>query len=252
MASPFLRSQMLLGAEALERLASCRVAVFGLGGVGGYTVEALARAGIGALELIDHDIFSVTNLNRQLHATRETIGLYKADVAAERVRAINPDCNAVARKVFFMPETREQFNFSGFDYVVDAVDTVRAKLALAEIAQEAGTPLISAMGAGNKLDPTAFRVADIYETSVCPLARVIRRECRKRGIQHLKVVYSVEPPLIPTEKAFREEEQEESPGSLQGNHSRRDTPGSVSFVPAVAGLILAGEVVKDLIGYSRK
>lgn len=236
METPFSRTQMLLGPEAMEKLRQSRVAVFGIGGVGGYVVEALARAGIGALDLVDHDRIALSNLNRQIIATRETLGQYKVDVAEARIHSINPDCRVTVHRIFFLPETREQFMFSDYDYVVDAIDTVAGKLALVETAKAAGTPIICAMGAGNKLDPSAFRVADIYETSVCPLARVMRSECRKRGIDRLKVVYSTEPPLQPLQ-------QPEASSS-----ARHSTPGSVSFVPSVAGLILAGEVVQDLIG----
>lgn len=236
METPFSRTQMLLGPEAMEKLRQSRVAVFGIGGVGGYVVEALARAGIGALDLVDHDRIALSNLNRQIIATRETLGQYKVDVAEARIHSINPDCKVTIHRIFFLPETREQFMFSDYDYVVDAIDTVAGKLALVETAKAAGTPIICAMGAGNKLDPSAFRVADIYETSVCPLARVMRSECRKRGIDRLKVVYSTEPPLQPLQ-------QPEASSS-----ARRSTPGSVSFVPSVAGLILAGEVIRDLIG----
>ena len=182
MQNQFSRTQLLFGPEAMERLSRCRVAVFGIGGVGGYAVEALVRSGIGALDLIDDDRVCLTNLNRQLHATRKTVGQYKVDVAEERILEINPDCRVTKYKTFYLPETRDQFDFSQFDYVVDAIDTVTGKLALAEQAQETGIPIISAMGAGNKTDPAAFRVADIFQTSVCPLARVMRSECRKRGI----------------------------------------------------------------------
>ena len=235
MGNEFARTRLLLGAEALARLAACRVAVFGVGGVGGYVVEALARSGIGALDLIDNDTVAERNLNRQIIALHSTIGQYKADVAAARVRDINPDCRVTAHRVFFLPETQAQFDFSAYDYVVDAIDTVKGKLALVEQARSAGVPIICSMGAGNKLDPTAFRVADIYETSVCPLARVMRTECRRRGIDRLKVVYSTEPPLRPLEKA-------DEPGS-----PRRATPGSVAFVPSAAGLVLASEVIRDLV-----
>ena len=237
MLNQFSRTQLLLGPEAMEHLAECRVAVFGIGGVGGYAVEALARSGIGALDLIDDDKVSLTNLNRQLYATHSTVGKYKVDAAEERIRDINPDCRVATYKTFFLPETEGQFDFSQYDYVVDAIDTVKGKLALVEKAQADGTPIICAMGAGNKLDPTAFRVADIFQTSVCPLARIMRTECRKRGIKKLKVVYSREMPVRPLGEA----PADERPGS-----SRRDIPGSTAFVPAAAGLIIAGEVVKDL------
>ena len=247
MLNQFSRTQLLLGPEAMEHLAECRVAVFGVGGVGGYTVEALARSGIGALDLIDDDKVCLTNLNRQLHATRSTVGKYKVDVAEARILDINPECRVRTYKTFYLPETRDQFDFTQYDYVVDAIDTVKGKLALAEQANEAGTPIICAMGAGNKLDPTAFRVADIYQTSVCPLARVMRSECRKRGIRHLKVVYSREVPVRPLEDpSISCRKHCICPPDTRKCTVRRDIPGSTAFVPAVAGLIIAGEVVKDL------
>ncbi len=230
----FSRTELLLGEEALERLKKARVAVFGVGGVGGYAVEALARSGVGALDLIDNDTVALSNLNRQIIALHSTIGQHKVDVAKARVHDINPDCEVRVYKTFYLPETAEEFNFSVYDYVIDAIDTVKGKLGLAQQAQDAGTPIISSMGAGNKLDPTAFEVADIYKTSVCPLARVMRCECRKRGIKKLKVVYSKEVPVRP--KTVSEE-----------TGVRRDIPGSLAFVPSVAGLILAGEVIKDII-----
>ncbi len=230
----FSRTALLLGDEALSRLKNVRVAVFGVGGVGGYAVEALARSGVGALDLIDNDTVAQSNINRQIIALNSTVGQFKADVAAKRVLDINPECKVRAVKVFYMPESADKFDFTQYDYIIDAIDTVKCKLALARQAQDAGTPIISCMGAGNKLDPTSFEVADIYDTSICPLARIMRKECRARGIRHLKVVYSKEMPVRPVKKC---EEQT----------VRRDTPGSVSFVPSVAGLILAGEVVKDLI-----
>lgn len=236
MQEAFSRTELLIGREAAEKLAQSRVAVFGLGGVGSYAVEALARAGMGALDLVDHDVYSVTNLNRQLYATARTVGLYKADVAAERVREINPDCKVRVFKTFYLPETEGEFDFRDYDYLVDAIDTVTGKLALARNAAACGTPLISAMGAGNKLDPTRFEVADLAETSVCPLARTMRRELKKIGILHLKVVYSKEEPVrVSCSEA-----------------GGKPIPGSVSFVPSVAGLILAGEVVRDLIGIPRR
>ena len=247
MLNQFSRTQLLLGPEAMEHLAECRVAVFGVGGVGGYTVEALARSGIGALDLIDDDKVCLTNLNRQLHATRSTVGKYKVEVAAERIRDINPDCRVTVYKTFFLPETQDEFDFAQYDYVVDAIDTVKGKLALVEKANASGTPIICAMGAGNKLDPTAFRVADIYQTSVCPLARVMRSECRKRGIKHLKVVYSKEVPVRPLEDpSISCRKHCICPPGTRKCTVRRDIPGSTAFVPAVAGLIIAGEVVKDL------
>lgn len=224
---------MMFGEKALQKLFSSRVAVFGLGGVGGYAVEALARGGVGNLDLIDSDKICLTNINRQIYATHETLGRYKADIAAERVAQINPEANVKIYKIFFLPETADTFDFTNYDYVVDAVDTVTAKLALVTAAKAAGTPIISCMGAGNKIDPTAFEVADIYKTSVCPLARIMRTELRKRGIDSLKVVYSKEPPVVPK---FECEE-----------NTARKAPSSNSFVPPAAGLILAGEVIKDLI-----
>ena len=237
MLDQFSRTELLLEREGIERLARSRVAVFGLGGVGGYTVEALVRSGVGTLDLIDSDRVSLTNLNRQILATRRTLGQYKADVARERVLEINPEAVVHTWKQFFGPDTAGVFDFSQYDYVVDAIDTVTGKLLLIQAALAAGTRVISCMGAGNKLDPTAFRVADIYETSVCPLARVMRKELKRRGIRKLKVVYSQEPPRNPEGELYQQ--------SLEGE-ARRQVPGSVAFVPAVAGLLLAGEVVKDL------
>lgn len=232
----FARTRLLLGDEGLARLAASRVAVFGVGGVGGYAVEALARSGVGALDLIDSDVVDITNLNRQIIATIDTVGRPKVQVAAERVRSINPLCTVETHQCFFLPETALQFDFSNYDYVIDAVDTVSAKIALVEASYAAGTPIVSSMGAGNKLDPTAFRVADIYETSVDPLARVMRRELRHRGIPALKVVYSTEPPI------------NSALGGERVKEGTRPAPGSVAFVPSVAGLILGGEVVRDLAG----
>ncbi len=236
MTEQFSRTALLLGEDALRRLASCRVAVFGVGGVGGYCVEALARSGVGALDLIDSDMVSESNLNRQIIALHSTVGRSKVEVARVRILDINPDCKVTVHPVFYLPETREQFHFSDYDYVADCIDTVKGKLALIEQAQEAGTPVISAMGAGNKLDPARFEVADIYETSVCPLARVMRTECRRRGIERLKVVYSKEPPLRPQGAA-----------PMKGTAVGHPAPGSVAFVPSVAGLIMAGEIIRDLI-----
>ena len=229
----FSRTRMLLGDAAMDRLKRARVAVFGVGGVGGHVVEALTRSGVGALDLVDSDRVELSNLNRQIIATQGTLGMLKVDAAKARVLSIDPDCQVVTWPIFFLPETADQFDFTQYDYVVDAIDTVAGKLQLIEAAKAAGVPVISSMGAGNKLDPTAFRVADISETSVCPLARVMRRELRKRGIEHVKVVYSTEPAL--------------SPAPADEETGRRSTPGSVAFVPAVAGLIMAGEVIKDLI-----
>lgn len=231
----FLRTQMLLGTDALERLQKARVAVFGIGGVGGYTVEALARSGIGQLDLIDSDTVSISNINRQILATHSTVGMPKVEAARQRVLDINPDCVVRTHTVFYTPDTAEQFDFSQYDYIVDAIDTVTGKLALVERAYAVGTPIICCMGTGNKLDPTAFEVADISKTSMCPLARVMRKELGKRGIKHLKVVYSKEEALTPTG-------WEEEAAAL----GKRQIPGSVAFVPGTAGLILAGEVIKDL------
>ena len=231
----FSRTELLLGSEAIERLAASRVAVFGIGGVGGHVVEALARSGVGALDLIDNDVVSLSNLNRQIVALRSTVGQYKADVAARRVADINPDCRVTPWRLFYTPETAERFDFTQYDYVVDAIDTVTGKVQLIVQAKSAGVPIICAMGAGNKLDPTRFEVADIHDTTVCPLARVMRRECRKRGITGVKVVYSREEPVVLP------------PSDIPG----KPIPGSTAFVPAVCGLILAGEVVKDIAGVKR-
>ncbi len=232
----------------MERLTASRVAIFGIGGVGGYTVEALVRSGIGAIDLIDDDKVCLTNLNRQLHATRKTVGLYKADVAAERIYEINPDVKVTIHKTFYTPETATKFDFSEYDYIVDAIDTVTGKIALAVNADSTGTPIISSMGAGNKLDPTAFEVADIYSTSVCPLAKVMRYELRRRGIKKLKVVYSKEPPLTPIDDMAISCRAHCicPPGTARKCTQRRQVPGSNAFVPSVVGLIIAGEVIKDL------
>ena len=225
---------MLFGKKAMQKLASARVAVFGIGGVGGYVVEALARSGVGALDLIDNDTVGLTNINRQIIATLETVGKYKVDIAAQRVKEINPDCAITAHKIFYLPETACEIDFINYDYVVDAIDTVAGKLAIIEKAHNCDVRVISCMGTGNKTDPTAFRVADINQTSVCPLARVMRRELKKRGITALKVVYSREEPLKPLENSGEASQ-------------RREIPASCAFVPSVAGLIIAGEVIKDLI-----
>lgn len=242
MQNQFSRTELLLGKDGMERLRRARVAVFGVGGVGGYTVEALARSGIGTLELIDNDRVCPTNINRQILATRRTVGQFKVDAARERILDINPDANVYTHKTFFTPQTAAQFDFSQYDYVVDAIDTMAGKLELAQRAQKAGVPIISSMGAGNKMDPSAFQVADIYDTSVCPLARIMRRELKRRGIERLKVVYSREPPMIPAGGA------DSPPDGAGEGPRRRQTPGSNAFVPAVAGLIIAGEVVRDLTG----
>lgn len=223
----------------MEKLYSSRVAVFGIGGVGGYAVEALARSGVGALDIIDNDTVCLSNINRQIIATHSTVGRYKVDVAAERIAQINPDCKVTAYKTFYLPETQGELDFLQYDYIIDAIDTVTGKLTIIENAHKCNVPVISAMGAGNKLDPTAFEVADIYKTSVCPLAKVMRRELKKRGIEKLKVVYSKEEPIRSIENA------------QAGACVRRDVPGSIAFVPSVVGLIIAGEVIKDLIGYKK-
>lgn len=242
----FSRTEMLVGAENLERFRHARVAVFGVGGVGGYVVEALARSGIGTLDLIDNDTVALSNLNRQIIATHKTIGMYKVDAAKERILEINPEAVVHTHRTFYLPETADQFAFDQYDYVVDAIDTVTGKLMLVQQAYEAGTPIISAMGAGNKLDASAFEVADISQTSVCPLAKVMRRELKKRGIEHLKVVYSKETARTPLQEA--DEEQDASQGTR-----RRQTPGSMAFVPSVVGMIMAGEVIQDLMkGTGRK
>lgn len=232
MQEAFSRTELLLGEEAMSKLASKRVAVFGIGGVGGHVVEGLVRSGIGAIDLIDSDKVAVSNLNRQLIATLDTIGMDKTEAMARRIAQINPQCKVTMHNCFYLPENRDSFDFTQYDYIVDAVDTVTAKIDLVMRANEVAKPIISSMGAGNKLDPTAFMVADIYETSVCPLAKVMRRELKKRGIGKLKVVYSKEEPLKPLEST------EET--------GRRATPGSTAFVPSVVGLIIASEVVKDL------
>lgn len=237
MSEEFIRTRMLLGNEAMERLEKARVAVFGIGGVGGYTVEALARAGIGQLDLIDSDTVSISNLNRQLLATHSTVGMLKVEAAKARVLDINPRAVVRTYPVFYTPETADGFDFTRYDYIVDAIDTVTGKLALVERAVAAGTPIICCMGTGNKLDPSRFEVTDISKTSMCPLARVMRKELGKRGIRHLKVVYSQEEALTPTG-------WEEEAAAI----GKRQIPGSVSFVPGAAGLILAGEVIRDIAG----
>ena len=266
MKEQFSRTALIYGEEAISRLEACRVAVFGIGGVGGYVVEALARSGIGALDLIDNDTVCLSNINRQIIATHKTLGRYKVEVAAERIKDINPDCVVRTFVTFFLPETEDQFDFSEYDYVVDAIDTVSGKLALIEKAKGAGVPIISSMGAGNKTNPAAFEVADIYDTTVCPLAKVMRRECRKRGIDSLKVVYSKEEPKKPFDENRKNNTVTKSGADVEkmtgsdinfeksiasgvdnpGSH-RRSTPGSTAFVPSVAGMIIAGEIVNDLV-----
>jgi tRNA A37 threonylcarbamoyladenosine dehydratase len=250
----FSRTALLYGDEAMKRLASCRVAVFGVGGVGGYVVEALARSGIGALDLIDNDKVCLSNINRQIIATTATLGQYKVDAAEARVRDIAPDCEVRTYKTFFLPATQDMFDFTQYDYVVDAIDTVTGKLAIIEKAKAAGVPVISSMGAGNKLDPTAFEVADIYETSICPLAKIMRKECKKRGIESLKVVYSKEEPRVPLSETGGADGATENmvDGAAAGGeiitNRKRVTPGSTAFVPSVVGLIIAGEIVNELTG----
>ena len=250
MLNQFSRTQLLLGQEGMEKLFQARVAVFGIGGVGGYTVEALARSGVGTLDLIDDDRICLTNLNRQIFATHKTVGQYKVDIAQQRILEINPKAVVHTYKTFYAPQTAELFDFSQYDYVVDAIDTVTGKLELVEQAEKAGVPIISSMGAGNKMDPTAFEVADIYETSVCPLARVMRKELKKRGIKKLKVVYSKEPPMTPIDDMSISCRTNCicPPGTARKCTQRRQVPGSNAFVPSVVGLIIAGEVVKDLTG----
>lgn len=237
MGEQFFRTEMLLGSAALARLHNARVAVFGIGGVGGYTVEALARSGIGQLDLIDSDCVSISNINRQILATHSTVGMPKVEAAKQRILDIHPNCVVRTHEVFYTPETAALFDFTQYDYIVDAIDTVTGKLALVEHAVQAGTPIICCMGTGNKLDASAFEVADISKTSMCPLARVMRKELGKRGIKHLKVVYSKEEAMTP--KGWEEE------AAALG---KRQIPGSVAFVPGAAGLILAGEVIVDLAG----
>ena len=249
MLNEFSRTQLLLGKEAMQLLKQKRVIVFGIGGVGGYVCEALVRSGIGAIDLVDDDKVCLTNINRQLIATRKTVGKYKVDVMRDRINEINPECKVYCHNCFYLPETKDEFDFSQYDYVVDAIDTVSGKIALVLQSNEANVTIISSMGAGNKLDPTAFEVADIYKTSVDPLARVMRRELKKRNVKHLKVVYSKEKPIRPLEDMSISCRTQCicPPGTKQKSTQRRDIPGSVAFVPSVAGLIIASEVVKDLI-----
>lgn len=249
MLTQFSRTELLLGKEAMEKLQNSRVAVFGIGGVGGYVCEALARSGVGAFDLIDDDKVCLTNLNRQIIATYKTIGKYKTDVMKERILDINPKADVRVHKCFFLPENADEFPYEDYDYMVDAVDTVTAKISLVMKAQEKHIPIISSMGAGNKLDGSQFKVADIYKTKVCPLAKVMRRELKKRGVKKLKVVYSEEQSIRPIEdmSISRRTRCVCPPGAKHKCTERRDIPGSVAFVPSVAGLIIAGEVVKDLV-----
>ena len=253
MLNQFSRTELLIGKEALERLSKAHVAVFGIGGVGGYVVEALVRSGIGAYDLIDDDKVCLTNLNRQIIATRDTIGRHKVEVMRERILSINPDAEVTTHRCFYLPENAQDFDFSSYDYVVDAVDTVTAKLEIVMRAKESNIPVISCMGVGNKLNPTQLEIADIYKTSVCPLAKVMRRELRKRGVDKLKVLYSKEEPITPLDDS--EDTCREHcvcpPGTTLKCTQRRAIPGSISFVPSAAGLIIASEVVKDLAGINR-
>lgn len=250
MLTQFSRTELLLGKDAMHKLNKSRVAIFGIGGVGGYVCEALARSGVGAFDLIDNDMVCLSNLNRQIIATHKTIGRYKTEVMKERILDINPEADVRVHNCFFLPENAEDFPYEQYDYMVDAVDTVTAKIALVMKAQEKQIPIVSSMGAGNKLDASQFRVADIYQTKVCPLAKVMRRELKKRGVKKLKVVYSEEMPMKPNTDIFDVNGQGDA-NALEIEKeacARRSTPGSVAFVPSVAGLILAGEVVKDLCG----
>lgn len=250
MLNQFSRTQLLLGEDAMKKLADMRVAVFGIGGVGGYVCEALVRSGVGHFDLIDDDKVCLTNINRQIIATRKTIGKYKVDVMKERMLDINPEVEVTVHKCFFLPENADEFPFAEYDYVVDAVDTVTAKIELVMKCQKEGVLIMSSMGAGNKLDASAFRVADIYKTQMCPLAKVMRRELKKRGVKKLKVVYSEEKPTRPIEDMSISCRTDCicPPGAEHKCTERRDIPGSVAFVPSVAGLIIAGEVIKDLTG----
>lgn len=252
MSERFTRTEMLLGKEAMSILAKSKVIVFGLGGVGGYTVEALARSGVGNLTLVDNDVVSESNINRQIIALWQTVGKYKTDVCAERVLSINPDINVTKKQMFFLPENAQNIDFTEFDYIVDAIDTVSAKICLAETASRLGIPIISSMGTGNKLNPAMLEVADIYSTSVCPLARVMRTELRKRGIKSLKVVYSKEPPISPKPiQAAQDNDNVQLVGEDSDKQRKRSIPGSTAFVPPAAGLIIASEVIKDLISSSK-
>lgn len=241
MSDIFSRTMLIFGKDCMKKLKNSRVAVFGLGGVGSYAVEALARSGVGTLDLFDHDTICPTNINRQIYATIKTIGKYKADVAKERIQDINPDASVNIYKMFFTPANSHEVDFPKYDYITDAIDTISGKIELVMKSIEYGVPIISSMGAGNKVDPTKFEVADIYDTQICPIARVMRRELRKRGVERLKVVYSTEPPIATTAN-----ESESEDISAEVTH-KRQIPGSTSFVPSVAGLIIAGEVIRDLI-----
>jgi tRNA A37 threonylcarbamoyladenosine dehydratase len=251
MLNQFSRTELIFGKEAIEKLKNSRIAIFGIGGVGSYTAEALVRSSIGILDLIDDDKVCITNINRQLFATTKTIGKYKVDVAKERLQEINPNVCINTYKTFYLPETSNQFNFADYDYIVDAIDTVKGKLELAVRANETNTPIISSMGAGNKINPTAFKVADIYDTKVCPLARVMRQELKKRNIKKLKVVYSEETAIKPSEDMSKSCRTQCvcPPGTTRKCTHRSQIPGSNAFVPPIAGLIMAGEIIKDLTGF---
>lgn len=243
MLNQFSRTELIFGKDGMRKLADARIAVFGIGGVGGHTVEALVRSGIGAIDIIDNDDVCVTNVNRQIFATLDNIGRPKVEAARERIKSLNPDCRVRTYRTFYMPDTADNFDFTQYDYIVDAIDTITGKIELIINAEKSGTPIISSMGAGNKIDPTAFEVTDIYKTSVCPLAKVMRRELKKRGVKKLKVVYSKEEPITPKVSA----DSAETPTG-----SRRSVPGSNAFVPSVVGLIIAGEVIKDITGIRKK
>ena len=249
MSDRFSRTELLFGEEAMKILAASRVAVFGVGGVGGYAVEALARSGVGALDLIDDDKVCVTNINRQIIALDSTVGMYKVDAAAQRIHEINPDCKVSCHKMFYMPETADKLDFPQYDYVIDAIDTVTGKIEIIMQAKQAGIPVISSMGAGNKLDPTRFEVTDIYKTSVCPLAKVMRYQLKRRGVKKLKVVYSKEEPITPQGQAV---DDGSGKTDMRSGSARRSTPSSVAFVPSVVGLIIAGEVIKDIVKKAAK
>lgn len=249
MLNQFSRTELLIGKSGMEKLSKSRVAVFGIGGVGGYTVEALVRSGVGAIDLIDDDKVCLTNLNRQIYATRSSVGKYKVDVAEERILDINPDCKVTKHKTFYTPETSDGFDFSQYDYIIDAIDTVIGKIELVVKANQCGVPIISSMGAGNKMHPEKFEVADIYKTSVCPLAKVMRQELKKRKIKKLKVVYSKEIPIKPNDDVEISCKKHCicPPGTVRKCTVRRQIPGSNAFVPSAVGLIIAGEVIRDLI-----
>ncbi|MBQ6781777.1 MAG: tRNA threonylcarbamoyladenosine dehydratase [Treponema sp.] len=242
----FSRTQLLFGRNAIERLSQSRVIVFGVGGVGSFAVEALARSGVGAIDIVDNDTVALSNLNRQLYALHSTIGRAKVSVAEERVHDINPACKVTAHQVFFLPETADSFDFSRYDYVVDCIDTVKGKLAIIEKAKAASVPVISCMGAGNKIDPTQFQVADISQTSVCPLARVMRQELKKRGISGVKVLFSTEPSRTPIAEPAPKSPAESAENEATPAGYAKPIPGSNAFTPSVAGLIIAGEVIKEL------